>query len=126
MVDIAKQIVFWRESAKEDWAVARQLVDTGRMRHGLFFAHLALEKIIKSLVCKHSQDIAPRIHNLSRLSEMAGITLINEYVDILAEMNAFHIEGRYPESLTAPPTKEEAIKYLTRAEKVYQWLMNRL
>ena len=116
----------WQESAKEDWAVARQLVDNGRIRHGLFFAHLALEKTLKALICKHSQDLAPRIHNLSRLSEMTGITFETEQVDILAEMNAFHIEGRYPESLTLPPTKEEALNYITRAEKVYQWLVNQL
>jgi len=126
MVDIAKQIVFWKDSAKEDWVVARQLVDNGHIRHGLFFAHLTLEKILKALICKHSQDLAPRLHNLSRLSEMTGITLETEYVDILAEMNAFHIEGRYPESLTTPPMKEEALSYITRAEKVYQWLMNQL
>jgi HEPN domain-containing protein len=126
MVDIAKQIVFWKDSAKEDWAVARQLVDNGHIRHGLFFAHLTLEKILKALICKHSQDLAPRLHNLSRLSEMTGIALETEYVDILAEMNAFHIEGRYPESLTTPPMKEEALIYITRAEKVYQWLMNQL
>jgi HEPN domain-containing protein len=126
MVDIAKQIVFWRNSAKEDWAVARQLVENGHIRHGLFFAHLTLEKILKALICKHSQDLAPRLHNLSRLSEMTGIALETEYVDILAEMNAFHIEGRYPESLTTPPMKEEALIYITRAEKVYQWLMNQL
>jgi HEPN domain-containing protein len=126
MVDIAKQIVFWQDSAKEDWAVARQLVENGHIRHGLFFAHLTLEKILKALICKHSQDLAPRLHNLSRLSEMTGIALETEYIDILAEMNAFHIEGRYPESLTTPPMKEEALIYITRAEKVYQWLMNQL
>jgi HEPN domain-containing protein len=126
MVDIAKQITFWRDSAQEDWAVARQLVDSGRIRHGLFFAHLTIEKILKALVCKQSQDLAPRIHNLSRLSEMAGIALEPEQLDVLAEMNAFHIEGRYPESLTMPPTKEEASNYIAKTEKVYQWLMNRL
>ncbi len=126
MVDIAKQIVFWRESAKEDWAVARQLVDSGRIRHGLFFAHLTLEKTLKALICKHSKDLAPRLHNLSRLSEMTGITLEPEHIDILAETNAFHIEGRYPESLATPPTKEEASNYIIRAEKVYQWLINQL
>jgi len=47
MVDIAKQIAFWRDGANEDWDVARQLVDTGRTRHGLFFAHLALEKYLR-------------------------------------------------------------------------------
>jgi len=126
MVDIAKQIVFWKDSAKEDWAVARQLVENGHIRHGLFFAHLTLEKILKALICKHSKDLAPRLHNLSRLSEMTGIALETEHVDILAEMNAFHIEGRYPESLTTPPMKEEAFIYITRAEKVYQWLTNQL
>jgi HEPN domain-containing protein len=124
MVDIAKQIAYWRDSANEDWAVAKQLVDNSRIRHGLFFAHLSLEKTLKALICRRSQDLAPRIHNLSRLSEMAGITLETEHADILAEMNAFHIEGRYPESLTTAPTKEEALIYVAKAEKVYQWLMN--
>lgn len=124
MVDIGKQITFWRESAREDWDVARQLVEDGRIRHGLFFAHLALEKILKALVCKHSQDLAPKLHNLSRLSELAGLMLDVENMHVLAEMNAFHIEGRYPELLTKPPTKKEALNYMTRAEKVFQWLMN--
>ena len=124
MVDIAKQIAFWRDSAKEDWEVARQLVDNGRTRHGLFFSHLALEKILKAIICKHSQDLAPRLHNLSRLAELAALTLDTGKMEVLAEMNAFHIEGRYPESLTKPPTKEEALNYLAGAEGVFQWLMN--
>jgi HEPN domain-containing protein len=123
MVDIEKQIAFWRSSAEEDWDVARQLVANERMRHGLFFAHLALEKIIKAIVCKHSQDLAPKLHNLSRLSELAGLTPDTGKIEVLAEMNAFHIEGRYPESLTKPPTKAEALNYMQRAEEVFQWLM---
>ena len=124
MVDIAKQITFWRDSAKEDWDVARQLVENGRTRHGLFFAHLALEKIIKAIVCKQSQDLAPRLHNLSRLAELAALTLDTGQIEVLAVMNAFHIEGRYPESLIKPPTKEEALNYMAEAEGVLQWLMN--
>ncbi|HBB16706.1 MAG: hypothetical protein A3J94_02850 [Syntrophus sp. RIFOXYC2_FULL_54_9] len=124
MVDITKQIAFWRDSANEDWEVARQLVDNGRTRHGLFFAHLALEKILKATVCKQSQDLAPRLHNLSRLAELAALTLDTQRMEVLAEMNAFQIEGRYPEFLTKPPTKEEALKYIAGAEGVFQWLMN--
>jgi len=124
MVDIAKQIAFWRDGAKEDWDVARQLVDTGRTRHGLFFAHLAFEKILKAIVCSQSQDLAPRLHNLSRLAELTALQLDARKTEILAELNAFHIEGRYPESLTKPPTKEEALTYMDGAEGVFQWLMN--
>jgi HEPN domain-containing protein len=122
MVDIDKQIFYWRETAKEDWSVAQQLVDSGKTRHGLFFAHLSLEKMLKALVCKFTQDLAPRIHNLNRLAELAGLAVSSEMMDILAEMNAFHIEGRYPETLTKPPTIEEATRYIRRAEEVLQWL----
>jgi len=76
MVDIEKQIAFWRGSAEEDWDVARQLVANERTRHGLFFAHLALEKILKAIVCKHSQDLAPKLHNLSRLSEAEALSYL--------------------------------------------------
>lgn len=43
MIDIHKQIAYWRNTATEDWLVAQELMDSGRLRHGLFFAHLALE-----------------------------------------------------------------------------------
>ena len=59
MIDIDKQIDFWRDSAKEDLAVAHELVHKNRLRHGLFFAHLALEKILKAHVCRVIQDISP-------------------------------------------------------------------
>ncbi|MCE5262506.1 MAG: HEPN domain-containing protein [Deltaproteobacteria bacterium] len=122
MVNIDKQVTFWRTSALEDWDVARQLVDTGRTRHGLFFVHLAFEKMLKAIVCKYTQDLAPRLHNLIRLSELAGLSLDKEKLAVLAEINAFHIEGRYPETLMAPPSKEEALKYISKAEEVIQWL----
>lgn len=124
MVNIDKQITFWRDSALEDWDVARQLVDTGRTRHGLFFVHLALEKILKAIVCKQTQDLAPRLHNLIRLSELADLSLDMDKLAILAEMNAFHIEGRYPETLMAPPSKEDTLICVNKAEEVFQWLMN--
>jgi len=122
MVDIKKQISYWKESAEEDWAVAQQLLESGRTRHGLFFAHLALEKMLKALVCKNTGDLAPRIHNLNRLIDLAGVVSSPVQTDILAEMNAFHIEGRYPETLTKPPTREEAVRYTKRAEEVFRWL----
>ncbi len=45
-------------------------------------------------------------------------------MDILAEMNSFNIEGRYPETLMKSPTKDEALAYMTRAKGVFEWLIN--
>ncbi len=102
MIDVDKQIAYWRSSALEDWDVGRALVRQKRTRHGLFFVHLALEKALKALVCRSTNDLAPCLHNLVRLAELTDLDLSADQVDLLAEMNAFNIEGRYPESL-APP-----------------------
>ena len=126
MVDIRKQVAYWREGAREDWTVAQELIDHSRVRHALFFAQLALEKVLKAHICRRINDLAPRIHNLVRLAELAEIRLRQEQVDVLAEMNAFNIEERYPESLTPVPTPLEARTYITRAKEVFEWLMNLL
>ena len=124
MIDINKQVQYWVEGSKEDWEVAQDLLKRGRVRHGLFLCHLALEKMLKALVCHATQELAPRIHNLVRLAEIAGIHPTPDQMDILAEMNAFNVEGRYPESLHSPPNIKEAEQYLSRSREVYEWLKN--
>ena len=55
-IDVNKQIAFWRKSAEEDMAVARGLVHQNHIRHGLFFAHLGLEKALKAHVCRRTKS----------------------------------------------------------------------
>ncbi|MEJ5310816.1 MAG: HEPN domain-containing protein [Anaerolineae bacterium] len=126
MLDIQKQIAYWQNSAVEDWQVAQDLLEQHKVRHSLFFAHLSLEKLLKAIVCHHTQDIAPRLHNLVRLAELTGLSWTEEQIDTLAEMNVFNIEGRYPDHLQAPPLIGEAKQYFQRAEEVYQWLIQQL
>jgi len=71
-------------------------------------------------------DIAPRIHNLSRLAELSGLPLSQAQCAVLAEMNPFNIEGRYPEMLGPPPSQAEADAYIRNAQEVYDWLMSQL
>lgn len=124
MLDINKQIAHWRNGAEEDWDVAQNLVHQDKIRHGLFFAHLSLEKTLKAHVCKQLKTLAPPIHNLVRLAEKAGLQLNEEHIDLLAEVNEFNIEGRYPEMLLPPPSRTEAESYLTRISEVLQCLNN--
>lgn len=126
MVDISQQIAYWRAGAGEDWEAARQLVDSGKTRHGLFFAHLALEKLLKAHICRHTGKLAPKLHNLVRLAEMAELELGTEHMDVLAEMNEFNIEGRYPITYIAPPTQKEALDYMKKSKVVFEWLTRQL
>jgi len=126
MVDISQQVMYWRKGAAEDWEVANQLVDSGRTRHGMFFAHLALEKLLKAHICKKTEKLAPKIHNLVRLAEIAELQLKPECVDTLAEMNEFNLEGRYPITFISPPTKKESQAYMKRAKGIFEWLTQKL
>jgi HEPN domain-containing protein len=122
MVDIGKQIEHWCCGAEEDWAVAQDLVARGKVRHGLFFAHLALEKTLKAHVCRTTNELAPPIHNLVRLAEGASLPLSPEQRDLLAEVNSFNIEGRYPELFLPLPSASEAEGYLMRIGELLECL----
>ena len=126
MIDIDKQIAYWRDGAKEDMDVAQELIVRGRTRHGLFLAHLALEKILEAHVCRQTRDLAPKIHSLVRLAELGAVKTDKDQLDTLAEMSAFNVEGRYPETLAPLPTADEAKRYFERAQEVFEWLMQLL
>ncbi len=123
MMDVEKHVAYWRSGAREDWGVAQDLVQRGSLRHGLFFAHLALEKALNAIVCRKTGTVPPRIHNLVRLAEMAELILDDERRDLLADMNGFNIEGRYPDTLRPLPDRREAEGYCQRAGVVLEWLM---
>ena len=126
MIDIPKQIAYWRDGAQEDWAVAKELVDRGRIRHGLFFAHLALEKALKAHVCAKTQGLAPRIHNLLMLADITGLQLTQGHRKTLAALNAFCLAGRYPETLPPAPSAAQARAVLKRSGEAFTWLAGKL
>ncbi len=123
MVNVGKQIAYWKESAEEDWLVAGDLLEKKRIRHALFFGHLTLEKILKAHVCRVTGELAPPIHNLVRLAERAAIELSDKQRDLLAEVNEFNIEGRYPDSRLAPLNLEIAKEYLKQIAEIRECLI---
>lgn len=126
MVDIPEQINYWRNGALEDIDAAKQLVIVGKVRHGLFFAHLALEKILKACVCKSTCKISPKLHNLVRLAEMAGLKMSADRLDFLADMNDFNLEGRYPVQFLPPVSTDELNEYMNKTQETVQWCINQL
>ncbi|MDD5673241.1 MAG: HEPN domain-containing protein [Chitinivibrionales bacterium] len=126
MINITKQINYWKNGADEDFPVGKHLVQKGNIRHGLFFVHLALEKILKAHVCLKIQDIAPRTHNLAHLLELSGVACSKEDARFLGDLNKYNIEGRYPDSYEDLPEPMEAEKILTESERIYTWLRSQL
>jgi HEPN domain-containing protein len=122
MIDIQKQIKHWRDGASEDWQVAKELADLNRNRHSLFFAHLSLEKTLKAHICRVTEDLAPRIHTLLRLAELAQLNLAQHQIDFFARFDRYQIEGRYPDLLYPAPDRKTTQQELEKASEMLQWL----
>ena len=125
-MDVKKQIDFWRTSSEEDFAAAEALLEKGHLRHCLFFAHLAIEKMLKAHVTKRTEDIPPRIHNLVRLVEIAGLKLELEEENFLREFGVYQMEGRYPDSEQISPDLNAAREEISRAREMLKWLKTQL
>ncbi len=92
-----KQIDYWTKSANHDLNVAETLFQTGKYDWCLFLAHLVLEKTFKALYVQNVGKLAPRIHDLTRLSNMAKIGLKEETLEFLDAVNTFNMSTRYPD-----------------------------
>ena len=126
-MDVAKHVSYWHESSSEDMGAAIVLLEENKQRHALFFAHLSLEKLLKAHVARATQDLPPRIHDLLRLAEMAGLTLTRERREFLARFQRYCLEGRYPDMPpTSLPSFAEAQAGLDAAQEAFAWLMNLL
>jgi HEPN domain-containing protein len=93
--------------------------------YALFFGHLALEKILKSLNVFKVNQHAPLMHNLIRLAEEAGLALEERQMEVLAAASTFNIESRYPDikrSFRALCTMEFADEKIKQIKEMFQWL----
>ena len=72
-MDIQKQIEYWIKTAEDDLVSAGLLIQNERYLHGLFFCHLCIEKSIKAHVVKETNQIPPKLHNLSFLLSKTAV-----------------------------------------------------
>ena len=126
MVDVQKQIDYWQTSSDEDFAAAESLLERGHLRHCLFFAHLAIEKMLKAHVTQQTKDVPPRIHNLVRLAEKAELSLGAEQITFLRSFDIFQLEGRYPDSTQILLDSKSAQEKLSKAGDIIKWLKAQL
>ena len=125
-MDIRKQIDYWKTSADEDFAAAQSLLEKGHLRHSLFFAHLAIEKILKAHVTLQTGDLPPRTHNLVRLAEIAELRLDAEKAESLHEFGVYQLEGRYPDSEQIALDLQTAKAELLKTKEMLEWLKTQL
>ena len=91
--DVERIISYWLESAEYDLKVAENLFITGIYPYSLFFGHLAIEKLLKTLVVRDSKDHAPHTHSLPLLASKIALKIPEAIERKLAAFMEFYFEA---------------------------------
>jgi len=103
------------------------MFDSGRYLYVLFCCQQAVEKALKAIIVKQTDDLPPRLHSLLRLAEIAGIKLEPKREDFLGELSGYYVQTRYPEeieSLSQTFSREIAQDALDKTGEVTEWLFS--
>jgi HEPN domain-containing protein len=123
-------INFWIDQAEDDWTAVDTLFKGRNYLQSLFFAHLVIEKLCKSIWIKFNQEnVPPRTHNLIHLLTSTPIKLTDEISEFMLSLNRFQLEGRYPDYVTKLHNicnEKFTILMLDTTNKLRLWLLERL
>lgn len=126
MIKFEKQILFWVDSSKDDLDTSRILFNNDKFKESLFFAHLAIEKILKAIFIKRKNELAPKTHKLFYLLQQSNIALSSDYEELFGILTTFQLEGRYPDYNPKLPNKLQIQEYLKLTNEAHLWLHNQL
>ena len=125
MTELAKTLAYFKESSEKDWKVAQRLFRSKDYGYSLFFCHLALEKLLKSIIVAKTDKAAPYIHDLVKLAKLGDVQLDKNTEEVLKEITSFNIAGRYDDekqSFYKKANKVYAEKYFNLNGSIYLWL----
>ncbi len=117
-------IEHWRKISDEKWKTAESLIKSKRYADALFFCHLTLEAELKACFVEKNKQIAPYIHDLSKLAQSSSIELSKKLGDDLEEINTFNVRARYDnykDSFYKKATKIYAEKYYKISKELKTW-----
>ncbi len=89
----------WLEMSRYDLDTAEAMQRSGRYLYVLFCCQQAVEKRLTALVVAKTGKMPPKVHDLLRLAQAAGMSASSEEQRLLAELNGYYVETRYPEAL---------------------------
>ena len=98
MLTKEEHIEYWINTSNDDFEVFEILYKNKNFLHALFIAHLSFEKLIKAFwVRDNDNNIPPKAHNLIFIVKQTKLLLSQEQMTLLALLNDFQIQGRYPD-----------------------------
>lgn len=128
-MEIKEKINFWLENAEYDLQTAEVMHNSARYAYTAFMCQQAIEKIIKAIYLQEKKSEAARSHNLSYLIGLLNISADQVPLDLLGELSAYYLEGRYPtykEKISQLINKNKSGELLSQTKECFKWLKSQI
>ena len=122
---------YWLDLCEDDLLTAKALLQSERLLHMGFFCHLIIEKALKAVIAKSTNDQPPRTHDLQRLAKHSGLfeSLSEQQLTLIDRLTPLNIEARYPEhkeKIAASLTTTFCKRLLAETEELLCWIKQML
>lgn len=105
----------WFDKSKEDLKSAKAMLEARRYSWCAFICQQAIEKYLKGIYVKKHNRIPPYVHKLERLCEKLKLTVPEELLRSMVDIDKYYISARYPSY-----RESVEIKNLKSAENIYK------
>ncbi len=119
----------WAEQARYDLETASAMLTSRRYLYVVFCCQQAVEKALKGLIVERTGEMPPRLHNLPKLAEEAGVEVDERGLTFLSHLTGFYIQTRYPDDLqrlASSATEAVAMRVLQETSQTTEWLLSML
>ncbi len=94
-INVEKVQQYWFDSAEKDLKTMLHLFDSKDYHWSLFIGHLVIEKMLKAIIVKETNDHAPFLHDLRRLGNMTRLDFSKSHLMWLDTITTFNLNARY-------------------------------
>lgn len=124
-----EKVEHWLDIAEYDLETAAAMQNSGRYLYTVFMCQQALEKLLKAIYIKQRGEEAPYTHNLLYLVDLLDLSPQTEYLQTMAALNTYYIQGRYPaykQKLSQLLDKGTSQALLSKTQEIFKWLKSHL
>ena len=115
----------WYFQSDYDLETAVDMFKSGRNVYCIFMCHLSLEKALKGLLIKRTEEFPSKTHSLIYFADKLGLDMSDSNYEFLFMLNKISVPTRYPEDLRKlflTYSKERTESILNQTKEVQLWI----
>jgi len=122
---MAKTRKEWLKQSDYDFDAAEYMFAGGRNFYAVFMCHIAIEKALKGLYCRITNEVPAKSHNLIYFLNKLEIEPPEKIGKFLVKINQASVVTRYPEDITRLKktyTKSVVKNIINDTRKTLEWI----